>query len=470
MQGSTRIDELRTKFNENPRRYFAPLANEYRKAGDTEQAIAICRAQLAHQPGHMSGHVVYGQALYDAKLMDDARMVFEQALSLDPENMIVLRHLGDIARQRGEDGEARHWYGRALESDPQDPEIAAYVAELNEPVTGAAAESTGNAAGHTEQATTAGEVDEASPSTDPWLSPQPELAAEEARVVERAPAVDDAPAVGGAYFVDEAPAVGEAQAIELASADAPGGPIAVPDTPDVPADEFAAATSETTSEAPVNEFADPAPEPTEAEPASPSETRAETTAGESDSAWRETAASGTMPFVTRTMAELYVGQGLRAEAREVFRQLLANEPDNVEIRDRLAELEDEPAVTPDSRHLVASASEAPHVERPPEPAPRGKTVRELFATIAAHRPPARVLESESLARPLGHVFPGQPVSEEDSRAAFALSAAMSAPAPRRIRDASPHGSGAATAAHSGKPESEEDVRKFREWLDNLEPS
>ena len=41
MASSPRIDELRKKFEENPRRYFAPLANEYRKAGDVEQAIAI---------------------------------------------------------------------------------------------------------------------------------------------------------------------------------------------------------------------------------------------------------------------------------------------------------------------------------------------------------------------------------------------------------------------------------------------
>jgi hypothetical protein len=135
MQGSTRIDELRQKFHENPRRYFAPLANEYRKAGDPEQAIAICRAHLAQQPGHMSGHVVYGQALYDAKRIEEARVVFEKALSLDPDNAIVLRHLGDIARQKGETSEARHWYSRALDADPQDSEVAAYIAELTEPDT-----------------------------------------------------------------------------------------------------------------------------------------------------------------------------------------------------------------------------------------------------------------------------------------------------------------------------------------------
>ena len=134
MQGSPRIDELRQKFHENPRRYFAPLANEYRKAGDPEQAIAICRAHLAQQPGHMSGHVVYGQALYDAQRIDEARTVFEKALSLDPDNPVVLRKLGDIARQRGDSGEARHWYGRALDTDPHDTEVAAYIAELTEPV------------------------------------------------------------------------------------------------------------------------------------------------------------------------------------------------------------------------------------------------------------------------------------------------------------------------------------------------
>src|SRR5258708_13394118 len=93
MQSSPRIDELKQKFHENPRRYFAPLANEYRKAGDPEQAIAICRAHLAQQPGHMSGHVVYGQALYDAGRIDESRGVFHHAPAPHPETPILLRHL-----------------------------------------------------------------------------------------------------------------------------------------------------------------------------------------------------------------------------------------------------------------------------------------------------------------------------------------------------------------------------------------
>src|SRR5437868_7516792 len=112
---SARIDELRKKFDENPRRYFAPLANEYRKAGDLEQAIFICQEYLPQQPGHMSGHIVYGQALYEAARLEEARGVFETALSLDPENLIALRHLGDIAKQTDDFAGARSWYLRVLE-------------------------------------------------------------------------------------------------------------------------------------------------------------------------------------------------------------------------------------------------------------------------------------------------------------------------------------------------------------------
>ena len=130
MASSARIDELKKKFDENPRRYFAPLANEYRKSGDLEKAIFICQEYLPQQPGHMSGHIVYGQALYELSRFDESRAVFETALSLDPENLIALRHLGDIARQSGDSRDARVWYQRVLEADPRNEEIAQIMMTL----------------------------------------------------------------------------------------------------------------------------------------------------------------------------------------------------------------------------------------------------------------------------------------------------------------------------------------------------
>src|SRR5215831_18800011 len=130
MASSARIDELKKKFDENPRRYFAPLANEYRKSGDPQQAIVLCREYLPQQPGHMSGHIVYGQALFELSRFDESRAVFEAALSLDPENLIALRHLGEIARQGGDSKGARVWYQRVLEADPHNEEIAAIMVDL----------------------------------------------------------------------------------------------------------------------------------------------------------------------------------------------------------------------------------------------------------------------------------------------------------------------------------------------------
>jgi tetratricopeptide (TPR) repeat protein len=154
MASSDRIDELKKKFDENPRRYFAPLANEFRKGGDLEQAILICEAHLPQQPGHMSGHIVYGQALFESGRLDESRTVFETALSLDPENLIALRHLGDIAGRQGDPSTARRWYERVLEADPRNDEIQGLIAGLGEERRAEEAQDTSDLAVQFEETTT----------------------------------------------------------------------------------------------------------------------------------------------------------------------------------------------------------------------------------------------------------------------------------------------------------------------------
>lgn len=130
MAPASRIDELTARYAENPRRFFAPLANEHRKTGDPERAIALCRVHLPSQPGHMSGHIVLGQALLDIGELAAARSAFATAVALDDENLVALRHLGDIARLEGDAAEARAWYARVLDADPMQADVAALQAAL----------------------------------------------------------------------------------------------------------------------------------------------------------------------------------------------------------------------------------------------------------------------------------------------------------------------------------------------------
>src|SRR6185503_6797732 len=94
------------------------------------QAIALCRAHLPQQTGHISGHIILAQALFEANELDESRHVFEQALDLDPENLIALRYLGDIARAAGDIEATRAWYERVLEVDPRNEEILDLLRDL----------------------------------------------------------------------------------------------------------------------------------------------------------------------------------------------------------------------------------------------------------------------------------------------------------------------------------------------------
>lgn len=438
MASSARFDELKKKFDENPRRYFAPLANEFRKTGDAEQAVMICEEFLPQQPGHMSGHIVYGQALFDLGRLDEAKTVFETALTLDPENLIALRHLGDIARAHGDPETARHWYQRVLDADPRNEEVQALIGELD--AAGPAAPMSAPAsAGVAEAAPTvdlgppplelATPLDVEAPSPIPAPAPQAvhesllELDVVEEQVIAPPPATaSDVPfesisLEGLEPTSAAAPAAethGRPAGFEPMEFSAPHAPPAVPDglADQLESSEFSAPPAPIAplaglEESAVGAFearpaASPPPLPDlepmpqlSAEPAEqlPVDIPPEVIAAEAEliearealpplptepmedaapavqAAAAEPAAPAppsetprvtpSQPFVTETMAELYVKQGFREQALDVYKLLLAASPDSQRLRDRVAELQ------------------APAVED------SGPNVREFFARLAA---------------------------------------------------------------------------------------
>jgi tetratricopeptide (TPR) repeat protein len=459
MADTGRLDELKRKFEENPKRYFAPLANEYRKAGDAEMAIELCRTYLPQQPTHMSGYIVYGQALHDAGHIEESAAVFKQALTLDPENIIALRHLGDIGRDAGDNVGAMRWYGKVLELDPRNEEILAYFASVAHPGSQYPAHTPERHAlpairpepVHDESAVRLEDIVSQPDMAQMPLSTEERLdapiAQTEMEPVADEPVADEPVAdepVADEPVADE-PVAEDPIAAEPVAADVveefqvTEWPLAldqdvpdVPDAPDLPAvpeeqDWFDSPPADLapiiegpwhTAETPV-ESIPPVPEPEEeAAPLhladngpeqdvelAPSPLAEELGESEPEPAAEISRAAAQAdvyesPFVTETMAELYVRQGLREEALDIYRQLLAKRDDPA-LRARVAELEAEQPV---------KAS--------------GETVREFFARIGIVRPAERIERAADRGSPLSALFGSANQNPDDLNAARRLSGAF----------------------------------------------
>jgi len=89
-----RIEALKRRVASDPASVsFATLAEEYRRAGQPDAAIATCRAGLAHRPDYVSARVTLGRALMEAGKAAEARVQFEMVVRVAPENLAAIRAL-----------------------------------------------------------------------------------------------------------------------------------------------------------------------------------------------------------------------------------------------------------------------------------------------------------------------------------------------------------------------------------------
>jgi hypothetical protein len=98
-----RIEALRRRVDKAPASIaFAQLAEEYRRAGDLQEAVRVCRSGLEHHPTYISARVTLGRALWQLQQLDQAQAEFEQALLVAPDNLVALRGMAEIYQLRGE--------------------------------------------------------------------------------------------------------------------------------------------------------------------------------------------------------------------------------------------------------------------------------------------------------------------------------------------------------------------------------
>ena len=133
MADTRRIEDLKRRVQMDPASIaFAALAEEYRRAGQFESAIATCRAGLERHPAYLSARVTLGRSLLELERFDEARHELEHVLRVAPENLAAIRALAEIHRHLGETHEVES-LAAAPEPDPAPPEPAE-VAPPPEPV------------------------------------------------------------------------------------------------------------------------------------------------------------------------------------------------------------------------------------------------------------------------------------------------------------------------------------------------
>jgi tetratricopeptide (TPR) repeat protein len=128
---TSEIDKLERRWLENPKgRNFAPLADAYRKAGEIDRAIDLCKSGLELHPDYVSAHIVYGRCLIDKKDDPGATEVFQKILDLDHENILALRILSEIAERTGHYEAGTEWLGRLIAADPMNGDAAEALARM----------------------------------------------------------------------------------------------------------------------------------------------------------------------------------------------------------------------------------------------------------------------------------------------------------------------------------------------------
>lgn len=449
MAYTSEIEKLERRWAENPKgRNFAPLADAYRKAGELDRAIELCKNGLELHPDYVSAHIVYGRCLIDQKNDSGAVEVFQKVLILDPENILALRVLAEIAERVGRYDEGVQWLGRLIAADPMNGDAAEALTRMKGKAAQAASAAppvtqlVPPAAGETPEPGVVGlEPTNLGGDDFPTVRPslinaatlpmsKPDFELERASGSHVTPELGAGGSGGGELetfdgtmdLTGTSAETAQTEGIELAPeasltpdnvqvdglarthyegsgmftlSDAPpeAEPIAPADeSDDGPSVDLPLIMPDDISSEPAPRHAPPRAEP----PRPPRASIPAAVALSDDDGAADTAAlSRAEPVLTETMAELYLQQGHREDAVRVYQALLAQRPEDARLAAKLAVLE--------GRAPAPAAPPPPPPPAPPPvrsaPTPSGQSVGSFLKRILGAKPGAPTPEPLPPARP-----------------------------------------------------------------------
>ena len=125
------IDKLRLRVEKDPHsRLFLPLAEEYRKSGMLDEAISVILRGLEHQPGYTSARVALGRIYLEKNMINEAKGEFEAVVNAIPDNLFAHRKLADIYREQGEFEKASAEYKSVIKLNPLDEDAKQCLSEI----------------------------------------------------------------------------------------------------------------------------------------------------------------------------------------------------------------------------------------------------------------------------------------------------------------------------------------------------
>lgn len=589
MAALSEIEKLEARWAENPDgRYFAPLADAYRKAGRVDEAITVVMGGLARHPDYLSAHIVLGRCHLEKKDDGAARAAFDKVLSLDSENIIALKSLAEIAERTGAPDDARQWLQRLLVIDAMNTEAADDLARLGGPLAQEAAPEEVAAPAEDDARISFADIStpEAPPEPQPEPEPEPEPAyqppvsqsqeittavpaishIEVPKTIERLAVTPDMLRLASNETMDIMPAVPPPEPVtepvpaldleptsftppppEEAPAAAPGEFVPFDDqlqwgagerqSQAIRSEDIAEAEAHHEETASAIDFVAPAaedvpasapepePEPMmlDAAPAGPhspsgdlmlimpedvtpaeelrrpSSKQVQMVSPEPEGA----AEQGAEPIVTETMGDLWLRQGHREQAAEVYRQLLKSRPGDAGLQAKLSAIASPPAfsasamgteaVGPWLRRIAQAQLPSGAPAPAPQPEPGPTPMEQAFSAPEPEPEPAPAQpEAAAAAAPVAEGSPARPAAD-----AFSLdqifgggggSAAGSTPASPSAPDPAPAAStplgasfdeffGSAPKKESARPSkeisggaarpSEDDLSAFNAWLHGL---
>ncbi len=86
---------------------FSVIAERFRRAGQFDRAVSLCREGLTFFPDHLSARVTLGCALLDLGQFADSHRELQMVLKRAPDNLAAIRGLADL-HARGIEGQDAH--------------------------------------------------------------------------------------------------------------------------------------------------------------------------------------------------------------------------------------------------------------------------------------------------------------------------------------------------------------------------